>query len=87
MVSVTTAAAASAQGRITIPATAQLAVEVSATPPQRQVLWGNVAHYTWVVRLGPGEGDVIRLHRVVKEVCPNEPAKLAQAVMFFPGRH
>jgi len=85
VVSATAAAAASAPGRITIPATAQLAVEVSATPPQRQVLWGNVAHYTWVVRLGPGEHDVIRLHRVVQEVRPNEPAKLAQAVMFFPG--
>ncbi len=38
------AAAASAQGRIVIPATAQLAAEVSATTPQRQVLWGDVAH-------------------------------------------
>ena len=85
VLSFASAAAASAQGRITIPATAQLAVQVSATTPQREALGGDVAHYTWDVRLGPGPHDVIRLHRVVREDRPNEPAKLVQAVMFFPG--
>ena len=85
VLSFASAAAASAQGRITIPATAQLAVQVSATTPQREALGGDVAHYTWDVRLGPGPHDVIRLHRVVREDRPNEPAKLAKAVMFFPG--
>ncbi|MGD0581088.1 MAG: hypothetical protein ABSC08_19465 [Bryobacteraceae bacterium] len=52
---------------------------------QRTVLYEDIAHYYCVVRVGPGEHDVIGLHRIVREERPNRPADLDQAVMFFPG--
>jgi len=79
------ASLASAQGRIAVPATANLSVGLAMGEVHRAVLYENIVHYSWIVRVGPGEHDVIRLHRVVKEVRPNKPASFDQAVMFFPG--
>jgi hypothetical protein len=74
-----------AQGRVAIPSRARLASAVAIGDVQRTVLFENIVHYRWTVRVGPGEHDVIGLHRVVKERRPDEPAALSQAVMFFPG--
>lgn len=52
---------------------------------QRQVLVDNIAYYQFVVSVGPGQYDKIRIHRVVKERAPYQPLNLLQAVMFFPG--
>jgi len=52
---------------------------------QRQVLVDNIAYYQFVVSVGPGQFDKIRIHRVVKERAPNQPLNLAQAIIFFPG--
>jgi hypothetical protein len=52
---------------------------------QRQVLVDNIAYYQFVVSVGPGQHDKIRIHRVVKERAPYQPLNLPQAVMFFPG--
>ncbi len=76
---------AAAQGRIAIPASSTMAVDVAMGEVQREVVYEGIAHYSWVVKVGPGAHDLIRLHRVVKEVRPHHPAALDQAVMFFPG--
>ena len=52
---------------------------------QRTAMVNSIAHYYCTVRVGLGQHDVIGLHRVVKEQRPYQPAKLSQAVMFFPG--
>jgi len=40
---------------------------------QREVLTRSVVHYSWLIPVGDGEHDVIRLHRVVQEDEPNRP--------------
>jgi hypothetical protein len=52
---------------------------------ERQVLVDNIAHYQFVVTVGPGQYDKIRIHRIVKERHPYQPAYLSEAVMFFSG--
>jgi hypothetical protein len=52
---------------------------------ERQMLVDDIAHYQFVVKVGPGQYDKIRIHRVVKERHPYQPEHLAQAVMFFSG--
>ena len=52
---------------------------------KREVLTGDVVHYSFDVRVGPGEFDVIRLHRVVRERRPYRPMRTEDAVMLFPG--
>jgi hypothetical protein len=52
---------------------------------ERQVLVNDIAYYQFVVVVGPGRYDKIRIHRVVREVHPNQPARLEEAVMFFAG--
>ena len=52
---------------------------------ERKVLVDDIAYYQFVVAVGPGPHDMIRIHRVVKERAPYQPLNLAQAVMFFPG--
>jgi hypothetical protein len=76
---------ASAQGGGVPTAAGHLPGDVSIGHVQRAVLYDNVVHYSWTVRVGPGKHDVIGLHRVVKERHPWEPVRLDQAVMFFPG--
>ncbi len=52
---------------------------------ERQMLVDDIAYYQFVVAVGPGQHDKIRIHRVVKERAPYQPLNLPQAVMFFPG--
>jgi len=52
---------------------------------ERQILVDNIAYYQFVVSVGPGQHDKIRIHRVVKERAPYQPMNVHQAVMFFPG--
>jgi len=52
---------------------------------ERQMLVDDIAHYQFVVSVGPGQYDKIRIHRVVKEVHPYQPAHHSEAVMFFSG--
>jgi pimeloyl-ACP methyl ester carboxylesterase len=52
---------------------------------ERTVLYGDIAHYRFDMPVGPGKYDVIRVHRVVRELQPNQPMRTADAVMFLPG--
>ncbi|MEA2488947.1 MAG: hypothetical protein QOH21_739 [Acidobacteriota bacterium] len=52
---------------------------------ERRVLTGNIAEYTYTVRVGPGPYDEIGVHRVVKELAPNHPARANRAVFMAPG--
>jgi len=51
----------------------------------REVLIGNIAHYEFLVQVGPGEFDRIKLHRVVKERRPLWPIKTQHALMLQHG--
>lgn len=46
---------------------------------------GEVVHYQFDVPVGPGPFDVIRMHRVVKEVSPGRPAKKMEGILLLPG--
>ena len=46
---------------------------------------GDVVHYQFDVPVGPGPYDVIRIHRVVKEVRPGRPAKRMEGILLLPG--
>ena len=70
----------SAQGTL-----AQKALPWTIQRVERQVLVDDIAHYQFVVAVGPGQHDKIRIHRVVKENHPFQPARLSEAVMFFAG--
>ena len=64
----------------------------------RQPIKGNIVHYSFQVQTGPGRYDVIGVHRVVKEVRPNQPIDTHKQIflqhgdwknfptMFMPGR-
>nr|MEE4268072.1 hypothetical protein [Candidatus Krumholzibacteria bacterium] len=45
------------------------------TDPTREELPGNVAHYSYRMRVGWGPHDFIKLHRVVKERRPYRPIR------------
>jgi hypothetical protein len=51
----------------------------------RVIVHGDVVHYQFDVQVGPGPYDVIRIHRVVKEVSPGRPAKKMEGVLLLPG--
>jgi hypothetical protein len=52
----------------------------------RTVLHGNIVHYRYEVKVGPGEFDAIRLHRIVKEPQPLWPERTKDAVLLLPGQ-
>jgi hypothetical protein len=52
---------------------------------QRQVISGDIVHYSFRVPVGPGQHDVIGIHRVVKETRPFRPIKTDKAVFFQHG--
>ncbi len=56
------------------------------THSDRTVLGGNIAHYRFDVVVGPGQFDVIRLHRVVKEPQPHHPIRTLDGVLLLPGQ-
>lgn len=46
---------------------------------------GEIAHYQFEVRLGPGPFDVVRIHRVVKEHRSNRPVRTRGNVFMVHG--
>ncbi|WP_426751235.1 hypothetical protein [Myxococcus sp. Y35] len=52
---------------------------------ERVVLFDNVAHYRYRLRVGAGEHDVVTLHRVVKEDWPWWPSRASRAVFMVHG--
>jgi hypothetical protein len=52
---------------------------------QRQEVLEGIAHYTTRVQVGPGEHDVITLHRVVRESSAWRPAHAPRSVFMIHG--
>jgi pimeloyl-ACP methyl ester carboxylesterase len=52
---------------------------------ERVVVHGEVVHYAFDVRVGPGPYDVVRLHRVVKEPAMGRPMRRMEGVLLLPG--
>ncbi|HVG10512.1 MAG TPA: hypothetical protein VNM67_22595 [Thermoanaerobaculia bacterium] len=53
--------------------------------PERRILTGNIAEYSFKVPVGPGANDVIGIHRVVREDAPGVPARAKKALMMAHG--
>lgn len=53
--------------------------------PERRILTGNIAEYSFKVPVGPGPNDVIGIHRVVREDAPGVPARAKSALMMAHG--
>jgi hypothetical protein len=51
----------------------------------RQPVVGDIAHYIFEVRFGPGEYEVFGLHRVVREPVPGRPIKTKKGVFLQHG--
>ena len=51
----------------------------------RTVLGGDIVHYRFDVKVGPGKFDVIRLHRIVREKHPYDPIQTVAGVLLLPG--
>ena len=47
---------------------------------------GDVVHYGFDVPVGSGPFDLIRIHRVVREVRPGRAAKKMEGILLLPGR-
>lgn len=52
---------------------------------ERKHLFDDVYEYSMIFKVGKGEFDKIRLHRVVKEKAPYHPIKTEKAVMMIHG--
>lgn len=52
---------------------------------EREMLVGNIAHYWWDIPIGPGQYDMIRLHRVVKERRPHKPVHTKKTLFGLHG--
>ena len=52
---------------------------------ERQVIVDDIVHYSFQVRVGPGQYDVIGLHRVVEENKPGKPIKAKETVFLQHG--
>jgi hypothetical protein len=52
---------------------------------ERRALTADVAEYSFKVRVGSGPYDEIGVHRVVKEIAPNVPARASKAVFLAHG--
>ena len=51
----------------------------------REVLIDDIVHYSFVVQVGSGQYDVIRIHRIVQERRPNCPIKSRRNVFLLHG--
>lgn len=51
----------------------------------REVVTGDIIHYGFVVKIGPGEYDRIGLHRVVREARPYHPIRSRKAIFLDHG--
>ncbi len=52
---------------------------------ERTVITGNIVHYSARVPVGPGQYDVIGIHRVVRENRPGRPIKTHKALFMLHG--
>lgn len=52
---------------------------------EREVVVDDIAHYSFQLRVGPGEFDVIGLHRVVRERRPHRPIRTSKAMFMQHG--
>lgn len=52
---------------------------------EREVVAGDIAHYTLVLAVGPGQYDVIGLHRVVRERRPCVPIRSPKSLFLVHG--
>jgi hypothetical protein len=83
--SVTFAFSASAQGNGPPPGAKAVFADVAITKMERTVLHDSIAHYRYDVRVGPGQFDMIRLHRVIREQQPNQPIRTVDALFMLTG--
>jgi hypothetical protein len=51
----------------------------------REVVVADIVHYGMILRVGPGEHDLVGLHRVVRERHPHRPIRTAKAVFMDHG--
>ena len=51
----------------------------------REELPNNIAHYEFQVRVGNGQFDVVKIHRVVRENKPYQPARAQGSVFMLHG--
>lgn len=63
----------------------QLRTACSLIRPERRVLTGDIAEYSFRVPVGRGRYDRIGLHRVVRETAPWRPVRSARALMMAHG--
>ena len=52
---------------------------------EREVLVGDIAHYSWTIRLGDGPFETIGLHRVVRERRPGRPVRARESLFMVHG--
>src|SRR5262245_30499173 len=52
---------------------------------QRQVVTGNIVHYSATVKVGPGQYERIGIHRVVQENSPWSPKPTVEAILLGHG--
>ena len=83
--SMTLAFAAPEQGNGALPAAKDAFAGVAVRNVQRTVLQDNISHYRYDIRVGSGQFDVIRLHRVVKELTPGQMVRTVNGVLLLPG--
>lgn len=67
------------------PAIAASAAAQAFSNVERRELTAGVAEYSFKVRVGSGPYDEIGIHRVVKEIAPNVPARSSKAVFLAHG--
>lgn len=51
----------------------------------REVVTGNIAHYSATIKVGSGEHDIIGVHRVVAEISPWNTKHLTKALFLVHG--
>ena len=52
---------------------------------EREEILPDIAHYSFLLKIGEGEYDCIKLHRVVKETRPYKPIKTCKNIFFQHG--
>jgi hypothetical protein len=52
---------------------------------RREVVAGNIAHYSAVLKVGPGAHEVIGIHRVVREKSPWQPRATPRSLFMVHG--
>lgn len=66
-------------------AAASLAEQVKSLEFDRQLISGDIAHYSFVLPVGSGPFEEIRIHRVVREKAPNIPIRASKAIFLAHG--